>query len=101
MAPRFLVVSLSLVALPLFLAACFGPTPPGPEGATIAIAACRAQADRERYDVRQVVGTQQLSGRLGQPVGHEVILKVRRAVLNYDVRCTYTYDDQRARISRI
>ena len=101
MARRSLVVSLTLVAFPLLIAACSGPTAPGPEGATIAIAACRAQADRERYDVRQVVGTQQLSGRLGQPIGHEVILKVRRAVLNYDLRCTYTYGDQRARISRI
>lgn len=91
--------SLALLGLPaLLLAGCIeiGSPGPGPEGAEVAIASCRAQALDERLNVQEVTDLQSIRGAGGRVIGQDVGMRVQRGFRTYTVRCSYTFATGRA-----
>ncbi|MGY6534090.1 MAG: hypothetical protein ACXIVG_01960 [Pararhodobacter sp.] len=71
-----------------------GPAP----AANVAEAACMQQGRDQGLAVREVVGTREVRGSDGVATSRDVMLRVARGQQVYDVRCSYNYGTEQARI---
>lgn len=75
--------------------------PLGPEAAVTAgraEAACTEVAQAQGLGVQSIVGTREVTGADGVAVSRDVMLRVARGQQVYDVRCSYSYGGDAARI---
>lgn len=77
------------------------PRPPASAGspsASRAEAACLEAGSTAGFDVRGVVGTEEVVDAAGAGVSRNVMLRVQRGGRSLDVRCSYEYASDSARI---
>ena len=74
------------------------PTDADSPPASTAEAACTRQGRDQGLNVREVVGTREVTDSEGRPVARDVMLRVARGEQVFDIRCNYRYAEARARI---